>query len=108
PWLTAGGCAASKRSSAGGASLGIGLGALVGAGVDTGVRIHRALRAVVDAVEDELGVRACARSSPRDRRLHDGPMLALRVTRSSSSCSNGSRIISAAPVPAASRASFEG
>ena len=45
---------------------------------------------------------------PRDRRLHDRPTLAPRVTRSSSSCSNVSPIASAAPVPAASRASFEG
>jgi hypothetical protein len=34
--------------------------------------------------------------------------LAPRVTRSSSSCSNVSTVASAAPVPAASRASFEG
>ena len=45
---------------------------------------------------------------PRDRRLHDRPTLAPRVTRSSSSCSNVSPIASAAPVPAASRPSFEG
>ena len=45
---------------------------------------------------------------PRDRRLHDRPTLAPRVPRSSSSCSNVSPIASAAPVPAASRASFEG
>ena len=43
-----------------------------------------------------------------DRRLHDRPALAPKVTRSSSSCSNVSPIASAAPVPAASRASFEG
>src|SRR5262245_51963642 len=41
-------------------------------------------------------------------RGHDLPTLAPRVTRSSSSCSNVSPIASAAPVPAASRASFEG
>src|SRR5262245_4010201 len=45
---------------------------------------------------------------PRDRRLHDRPELAPRVTSSSSSCMNVSPIASAAPVPAASRASFEG
>jgi hypothetical protein len=45
---------------------------------------------------------------PRDRRLHGRPALAPRVPRSSSSCSNVSPIASAAPVPAASRASFEG
>src|SRR4029077_15675187 len=45
---------------------------------------------------------------PRDRRLHDRPTLAPRVTRSSSSCANVSPIASAAPVPAASRASFGG
>ena len=44
---------------------------------------------------------------PRDRRLHDRPTLAPRVRRSSSSCANVSTIASAAPVPAASRASFE-
>src|SRR5687768_10415302 len=42
------------------------------------------------------------------RRLHDCPTLAPRVRRSSSSCANVSTIASAAPVPAASRASFEG
>ena len=47
-------------------------------------------------------------SPRRDRRLHDRPTLAPRVTRSSSSCANVSPIASAAPVPAASRASFEG
>src|SRR5688572_19506695 len=41
------------------------------------------------------------------RRLHDCPTLAPRVRRSSSSCANVSTIASAAPVPAASRASFE-
>src|SRR5687767_3274936 len=41
------------------------------------------------------------------RRLHDRPTLAPRLTRSSSSCANVSTIASAAPVPAASRASFE-
>src|SRR6185436_20114097 len=40
--------------------------------------------------------------------VHDRPMLAPRVTRSSSSCAKVSTIASAAPVPAASRASFEG
>jgi hypothetical protein len=44
----------------------------------------------------------------RDRRPHDDPALAPRLTRSSSSCANVSTIASAAPVPAASRASFEG
>src|SRR4029453_8593862 len=44
---------------------------------------------------------------PRDRRLHDCPTLAPRVRRSSSSCANVSTIASAAPMPAASRASFE-
>ena len=44
---------------------------------------------------------------PRNRRLHDRPTLAPRVRRSSSSCANVSTIASAAPVPAASRASFE-
>ena len=44
---------------------------------------------------------------PRDRRRHDRPTLAPRVRRSSSSCANVSTIASAAPVPAASRASFE-
>jgi APA family basic amino acid/polyamine antiporter len=38
----------------------------------------------------------------------DRPTLAPRVTRSSSSCANVSSIASAAPVPAASRASLEG
>src|SRR4026209_1657884 len=42
-----------------------------------------------------------------DRRRHDRPTLAPRVRRSSSSCANVSTIASAAPVPAASRASFE-
>ena len=51
--------------------------------------------------EDARGLRV-------HRRLHDRPSLAPRVTRSSSSCSNVSPIASAAPVPAASRASFEG
>src|SRR5262249_31270631 len=40
--------------------------------------------------------------------VHDCPTLAPRVTRSSSSWSNVSPIASAAPVPAASSASFEG
>src|SRR4026208_533755 len=44
----------------------------------------------------------------RDRRLHGRATLAPRVTRSSSSCANVSTVASAAPVPAASRASFEG
>jgi hypothetical protein len=44
----------------------------------------------------------------RPRRLHDCPTPAPRVRRSSSSCANVSTITSAAPVPAASRASFEG
>src|SRR5262245_37245703 len=39
---------------------------------------------------------------------HDRPTLEPRVARRSSSCSNVSLITSAAPVPAASRASFEG
>src|SRR5262249_38723516 len=54
-------------------------------------------------------------SQPRSRRwgsdivgVHDRPTLAPRLARSSSSCSNVSLIASAAPVPAASRASFEG
>src|SRR5262249_22638474 len=47
-------------------------------------------------------------AEPRNRRLHDRPKLAPSVARSSSSCSNVSLIASAAPVPAASRASFEG
>ena len=55
-----------------------------------------------------LFAEAALRAEPRDRRLHDRPTLAPRVTRSSSSCSNVSPIASAAPVPAASRASFEG
>ena len=42
---------------------------------------------------------------PLDVQLHD---LAPRVTRSSSSCANVSTVASAAPIPAASRASFEG
>jgi hypothetical protein len=45
---------------------------------------------------------------PEGRRVHDRPTLAPRAARSSSSCSNVSLITSAAPVPAASRASFEG
>jgi hypothetical protein len=45
---------------------------------------------------------------PRERGLHARPTLAPRVTRSSSSCWNVSTSASAAPVPAASRASFEG
>ena len=55
--------------------------------------------------------RLCGRGAERptrDRRLHDRPTLAPRVTRTSSSCSNVSPIASAAPEPAASRASFEG
>jgi hypothetical protein len=44
----------------------------------------------------------------RDQRRHDGPAPALRVTSSSSSCANVSTVASADPVPAASRASFEG
>src|SRR4026209_1270907 len=42
-----------------------------------------------------------------DRRRHYPPTLAPRVRRSSSSCANVSTSASAAPVPAASRASFE-
>ena len=45
---------------------------------------------------------------PRDRRLHDRPTLALKVTRSSSSCANVSGIPPSIPAMAASRASFEG
>jgi hypothetical protein len=48
------------------------------------------------------------RGGPEGRRVHDRPTPVPRATRSSSSCSNVSLIISAAPVPAASRASFEG
>src|SRR5580698_3111150 len=45
---------------------------------------------------------------PRDRRLHDRPTLAPRVTRSSSSCANDSDIPSSIPAMTLSRASFEG
>ena len=44
----------------------------------------------------------------RERRRHVRPTLVSKVTSSSSSCSNVSTSASAAPVPAASRASFEG
>src|SRR5687767_15487187 len=44
----------------------------------------------------------------RPNELHDRPTLAPKVKRRSSSCANVSTIASAAPVPAASRASFEG
>jgi hypothetical protein len=52
-----------------------------------------------------------ARASPPpcgSGRPHDRATLALRVTRSSSSCAKVSCVASAAPVPAASSASFEG
>jgi hypothetical protein len=45
---------------------------------------------------------------PRDRRLHDRPTLAPRVTRSSSSWANVSGIPPSIPAMAPSRASFEG
>ena len=48
------------------------------------------------------------RKLERDRRLHDRPTLAPRVTRSSSSCANDSGIPPSIPATAASRASFEG
>src|SRR5271154_3053382 len=45
---------------------------------------------------------------PRDRRLHDRPTLAPKLTRSSSSCANDSGIPPSIPAMAPSRASFEG
>ena len=69
---------------------------------------HRAHASSLKVRPDGRSGARGARQPTRDRRLHDRPTLAPRVTRSSSSCSNVSPIASAAPVPAASRASFEG
>src|SRR5262249_14603681 len=55
-----------------------------------------------------LLIRVCSFAHFVAPQLHVRPVLAPRVTRSSSSCPNVSPIASAAPVPAASRASFEG
>jgi hypothetical protein len=49
-----------------------------------------------------------AKDSIPHRRLHDRPALALKVTRSSSSCANVSVIPPSMPSTARSRASFEG
>jgi len=66
---------------------------------------------VVEGGEDLVGVLfRGVKSQAADREIgdcHDRPTLTPRVRRSSSSCANVSSIASAAPVPAASRASFE-
>src|SRR5215510_12752505 len=73
-------------------------------------RRSRALRLAFELATGSLGIGNDEEPGgrPRDRRLHDRPTLAPRVTRSSSSCSNVSGIPPSIPAMARSRASFEG